>query len=149
MNNCLFFCSNRLIKEHAGKSRVNVIDSNRPGDVILTFDIHGANVLSIATVSGVKDNDYGPPPHDLVPTEEKEAPADHPEANFSGIRYVSCSVAGSEPIDQPKDTENDGKNCKCAFFLFICCVFYPFVSFVPVFQPSLSKRKVSLVEGIC
>jgi hypothetical protein len=36
-----------------GKSRVNVIDSNRPGDVILTFDIHAANVLCIATVAGI------------------------------------------------------------------------------------------------
>lgn len=35
-----------------GKSRVNVIDSNRPGDVILTFDILAANVLCIATVAG-------------------------------------------------------------------------------------------------
>ena len=96
--------------EHAGKSRVNVIDSNRPGDVILTFDIHGANVLSIATVSGVKDNDFGPPPsHDLVPAQEEESPTDDPNVNNGGgIRYVSCSVAGSDPVDQPKDNENEG-----------------------------------------
>jgi hypothetical protein len=83
--------------------------------VILTFDIHGANVLSIATVAGVKDNDFGPPPHDLVPTEEEESPADDPDANVNngGIRYVSCSVAGSDPVDQPKDNESEGKFVSC------------------------------------
>ena len=42
-----------IINSATGKSRVNVIDSNRPGDVILTFDIHAANVLCIATVAGI------------------------------------------------------------------------------------------------
>ncbi|XP_046452922.1 JNK-interacting protein 3-like isoform X3 [Daphnia pulex] len=130
------------------KSRVNVIDSNRPGDVILTFDIHAANVLCIATVAGVKDNDFGPPKETVPPTsstDAKGADDDDDDNNIIGdeeptsmrsdgdgssskgdaiigsIRFVSCSVAGSDPLDNPK--END-----------------------EVFQPTLSKRMVS-VEG--
>ncbi|KAI9554706.1 hypothetical protein GHT06_019982 [Daphnia sinensis] len=125
------------------KSRVNVIDSNRPGDVILTFDILAANVLCIATVAGVKDNDFAPPSEPTpppMPTDgrsEEDDVGDEESASIrsdgdgssskgdaivGSIRYVSCSVAGSDPLDQPKENDNE------------------------VFQPTLSKRMVS-VEG--
>jgi len=139
-----------IISSATGKSRVNVIDSNRPGDVILTFDILGANVLCIASVSGVKDYDY-PSPQDIIPEENEaaepvlESSATESSATESGaaessaaesgaadsiddqimgsIRYVSCSVAGSDLVEQPKDNETE------------------------VFQPTLSKRRISLVSG--
>ena len=114
-----------IISSAAGKSRVNVIDSNRPGDVILTFDIVAANVLCIASVSGVKDNDYSPPSEDVerngdpvessgsYPSSDSQDGTDRPSvgsfSNIGNIRYVSCSVAGSDPLDQPKDNETDGK----------------------------------------
>ncbi|XP_045029283.1 JNK-interacting protein 3 isoform X8 [Daphnia magna] len=125
------------------KSRVNVIDSNRPGDVILTFDILAANVLCIATVAGVKDNDFPPPSEptpppmstdgrseedDVVDEESASIRSDGDGSSSKGdaivgsIRYVSCSVAGSDPLEHPKENDNE------------------------VFQPTLSKRMVS-VEG--
>lgn len=124
-----------------GKSRVNVIDSNRPGDVILTFDILSANILCIATVAGncnnrtidslyetleildrlgVKDNDYGPPPEPMFDSKAEEAREERisirsesdgsskGDTIIGSIRYVSCSVAGSDPVDQPNDNDNEG-----------------------------------------
>ena len=127
---------------------MNVIDSNRPGDVILTFDILGANVLCIASVSGVKDYDY-PSPQDIIPEENEaaepvlESSATESSATESGaaessaaesgaadsiddqimgsIRYVSCSVAGSDLVEQPKDNETEGNS----FHLF-----HPFIKFI-------------------
>ena len=97
-----------------------MIDSNRPGDVILTFDILGANVLCIASVSGVKDYDYKPA-QDIIPdvpvevdssaaTEKTSSAAKEPieEQTMGSIRYVSCSVAGSDLVEQPKDNETEG-----------------------------------------
>jgi len=97
-----------------------VIDSNRPGDVILTFDILGANVLCIASVSGVKDYDYSPA-QDIVPdvpvktdsSSDAEKTSSTPkesseEQTMGNIRYVSCSVAGSDLVEQPKDNESEG-----------------------------------------
>ncbi|XP_057380754.1 JNK-interacting protein 3-like isoform X1 [Daphnia carinata] len=123
------------------KSRVNVIDSNRPGDVILTFDILAANVLCIATVAGVKDNDFPPPSEPTPPPTDGRSEEDDVndeestsirsdgdgssskgDAIVGSIRYVSCSVAGSDLLDHPKENDNE------------------------VFQPTLSKRMVS-VEG--
>lgn len=132
-----------IINSATGKSRVNVIDSNRPGDVILTFDILAANVLCIATVAGVKDNDFPPPSEptpppmstdgrseedDVVDEESASIRSDGDGSSSKGdaivgsIRYVSCSVAGSDPLEHPKENDNE------------------------VFQPTLSKRMVS-VEG--
>ncbi|XP_045029281.1 JNK-interacting protein 3 isoform X6 [Daphnia magna] len=112
------------------KSRVNVIDSNRPGDVILTFDILAANVLCIATVAGVKDNDFPPPSEptpppmstdgrseedDVVDEESASIRSDGDGSSSKGdaivgsIRYVSCSVAGSDPLEHPKENDNEGE----------------------------------------
>ncbi|EFX78867.1 hypothetical protein DAPPUDRAFT_305108 [Daphnia pulex] len=124
-----------IINSATGKSRVNVIDSNRPGDVILTFDIHAANVLCIATVAGVKDNDFGPPKETVPPTSSTDAKGaddddddnniiigdEEPtsmrsdgdgssskgDAIIGSIRFVSCSVAGSDPLDNPKENDED------------------------------------------
>ncbi|XP_059351313.1 JNK-interacting protein 3-like isoform X5 [Daphnia carinata] len=130
-----------IINSATGKSRVNVIDSNRPGDVILTFDILAANVLCIATVAGVKDNDFPPPSEPTPPPTDGRSEEDDVndeestsirsdgdgssskgDAIVGSIRYVSCSVAGSDLLDHPKENDNE------------------------VFQPTLSKRMVS-VEG--
>lgn len=109
-----------------GRSRVNVIDSNRPGDVILTFDIHGSNVLCIASVAGVKDSDFGPPP-EAPPRQEEPRPQGEEspdESSSSGIRYVSCSVAGTDPVVGRDDHDPPTE----------------------VFQPALSKRTVEPVD---
>lgn len=117
-----------------------MIDSNRPGDVILTFDILGANVLCIASVSGVKDYDYSPAQEIIPDVPVKADSSSDPEKTSSAakesgeeqtmgsIRYVSCSVAGSDLPEQPKDNEAEGtwlnqrrcsvsgqRNVKCIF----------------------------------
>ena len=128
---------------NSSASRVNVIDSNRPGDVILTFDVPAANVLCIASVSGVKDNDYSPPEGDVAdgdsnasgqcdgrdengPTSNGDgsdgasATADQ-NGSVGSIRYVSCSVAGvSDQLDNQltKDNDNDGTYQRCLCFIF-------------------------------
>lgn len=124
---------------------MSVIDSNRPGDVILTFDIHSANVLCIATVAGnqiststvsietiklifsnetgVKDNDFGQPASELNEShangtngdngnksDDDERSNERAEPVVGSIRYVSCSVAGSEPVDTSQDKESEGLN---------------------------------------
>ena len=47
-----------IFSDGKGKSRVNVIDANRPGDVILTFDVLSANILCIASVAGIIQNKF-------------------------------------------------------------------------------------------
>ncbi|XP_059351312.1 JNK-interacting protein 3-like isoform X4 [Daphnia carinata] len=117
-----------IINSATGKSRVNVIDSNRPGDVILTFDILAANVLCIATVAGVKDNDFPPPSEPTPPPTDGRSEEDDVndeestsirsdgdgssskgDAIVGSIRYVSCSVAGSDLLDHPKENDNEGE----------------------------------------
>ena len=103
-----------------GRSRVNVIDSNRPGDVILTFDLPGSNVLCIASVAGVKDTDYGPlPDAPAAPPEEETS-----EESSGGIRYVSCSVAGTDPLspgDESIDPAAPPEGIPLGFFVFCFC----------------------------
>lgn len=35
------------------------------------------------------------------------------EQSMGSIRYVSCSVAGSDPLEQPKENEADGTYLTC------------------------------------
>ena len=127
--------------------------------------------------TGVKDNDFGPPSESNLDGSAEEANestsndrSSNGDAIVGSIRYVSCSVAGSDPLEQPKDNENEGIFCAISRFvarLFVVLVivnllspvffvnrlfallFFVSLSFCgnQVFQPTLSKRRVS-VEGI-
>jgi hypothetical protein len=151
----------------------------------------------------VKDNDFGPPSESVAPTSVESKDGDvcddivdgeeptsmrsdgdgsssKGDAIIGSIRYVSCSVAGSDPFDNNPKENDEGKNqksipfcCCCCFifhlfaalrfflvrdvfrFVYVSCFFFFLPVCLPfpwgvsrtVFQPTLSKRMVS-VEGI-
>ena len=84
--------------------------------------------------TGVKDNDFGPPSESNLDGSAEEANestsndrSSNGDAIVGSIRYVSCSVAGSDPLEQPKDNENEGifwaniSFCDSSFCCFSYC----------------------------
>ena len=89
----------------------------------------------------MKDNDFGPPSESNLDGSAEEANestsndrSSNGDAIVGSIRYVSCSVAGSDPLEQPKDNENEGIFCAISRFvarLFVVLVIVNLLS--PVF----------------
>ena len=96
----------------------------------------------------MKDNDFGPPSESNVDGSAEEANestsndrSSNGDAIVGSIRYVSCSVAGSDPLEQPKDNENEGIFCAISRFvarLFVVLVIVNLLS--PVFLLTVFLR---------
>lgn len=128
------------------------------------------NSIKLLNHLGVKDNDYGPPPEPMFDSKAEEA-REEPvsirsepggsskgDAIIGSIRYVSCSVAGSDPVDHPNDNDNEGMESVHPFcgrlVLFLLCLVNCLFSlgdpfWITVFQPTLSKRRVSVAGTRC